>query len=94
MIAKDSGPQNFEEHHLPNFLLSFSDWPRENVEMVTSYLEDQLFSLLYLHVFQPNSDLDRQRDELYSAHLSRLSEGLTPTHPSLQISLVSHVSVM
>ena len=48
------------DHH---FLLSFSDWPGENVEMVTSYLEDQLFSLLYLHVFQPNCDLDRQRDE-------------------------------
>jgi hypothetical protein len=65
-------------------------WPADSVETVSWYLEDQLFSHLYTHVFQPNLELDRQRDEVYSAHLSRLSEGLTPTHRSLQISPIYH----
>ena len=40
-----------------------TDWPSEGMETVSNYLEDQLFSLLYPYVFQPNMELDRQKDE-------------------------------
>ena len=43
--------------------LSPSDWPRESTEMVKKYLEDQLFSIVYPHVFQPNMEVDKDKDK-------------------------------
>jgi len=57
----------------------------EEVTVARCEIEKIMFSTVYKVAMFPNQDADRSRDELYSAHIDRLSSTIVPDHPKLQI---------
>ncbi|CAF0784542.1 unnamed protein product, partial [Didymodactylos carnosus] len=60
----------------------------EQIQMAQTAIERMVMSKIYTQALYPNGQVDVQRDQVFSTHITRLAEEIGPNHPKLRIQKV------